>query len=292
MKPEDIDKLFKDRLDNTTPTPPADLWSRLQERIEAEMPQQDQPVMLVEPKDEKRSFMWLYSSIAAAISLVLTVGVVFYNVKTTPEVGSTLAKKEQKQDLTETPVVKQPAPKAIAQVNVERKSEKKADTQATDNANAASKVTDEVLNTKAIAETITRKPVIKTTPVTTTTDSPMVSETALAASLPTEVPEVVTPDVKPVMPASPAFAATTSDMNAEPVEIIIKRAVASQTTQPAVEEEPSGTDKKTGVAKNIFKQVKNLASGEPVELSEIVRADKISLQTQIGKQKISKVINL
>ena len=42
MRPEDIDKLFKERLGNTSPTPPTDLWNRLQERIETEMPQPEE----------------------------------------------------------------------------------------------------------------------------------------------------------------------------------------------------------------------------------------------------------
>lgn len=291
MRPEDIDKLFKDRLDNSTPTPPADLWSRLQERIETEMPQQEKPIMMVQPKEKTRSFIWLYSSIAAAVSLVLTVGVVFYNVKTTPEVSGSLAHKEQTQHIPEAPVALEPISETIAQAEAQKELENFSGAQATEQTKPASKVTEEIIKVQAVASTSTRKPVTKKAPETKAVDKTMENKPVVANNSPVETSAPVTPDVKPVTPGSLAVASPSANMNAEPVEIIIKRAITSQPT-PAEAEEPTSMEKKGLIAKNIFKQVKNIASGEPVELSEIVRADRISLQTQIGKQKISKVINL
>ncbi|GAB3814508.1 hypothetical protein GCM10028895_07680 [Pontibacter rugosus] len=82
-------------------------------------------------------------------------------------------------------------------------------------------------------------------------------------------------------------------MNAEPVEIVIKRAVASQTAMAEETSAPDVPNNKVKLAKNIFKQVRSLAAGDGMELSELgIRADRVALETQIGKQKISKVINL
>ena len=58
MQPEDIDKLFRDRLTGHAPTPPDHLWSQLQQEI--------QPA-------KKRPAMWLYAA-AAAVALLLLVG--------------------------------------------------------------------------------------------------------------------------------------------------------------------------------------------------------------------------
>ncbi|GAB3814503.1 hypothetical protein GCM10028895_07670 [Pontibacter rugosus] len=97
MRPEDIDKIFKERLGNNAPTPPADMWARLQERMEDEKPVmgivQDEKTAVAEPQVKKRSIMWMYSSIAATLSLLLAVSVVFYNINTgTPEINNGLTK--------------------------------------------------------------------------------------------------------------------------------------------------------------------------------------------------------
>lgn len=291
MRPEEIDKLFRERVGNTSPTPPSDLWNRLQERIEEEMPR---PVHTIQPKEEKRSFMWIYSSVAATLSLVLTVGVVFYNIKSDPEVNQTLAKVE-KPVLEEVPSYTAPAPETIAQV--EPTSEKKSELQATEDATPASTITEAVAKPATIAKATKPAKQVKTAEATVAAQPRANVQQAIASNTPTDIPVETAPakpTVKAVTPATlAANTATSADMNAEPVEIIIKRAVASQTAMAEAESEPSGFDKKTRLAKNIFKQVRNLANGEEVELQALgIRADKVALETQIGNKKLSKVINL
>ncbi|OUJ74872.1 hypothetical protein [Hymenobacter crusticola] len=58
MQPEDIDKLFREKLQHHAPTPPAHLWAQLEEEL--------QPA-------KKRPVMWLYAA-AAVIALLLVVG--------------------------------------------------------------------------------------------------------------------------------------------------------------------------------------------------------------------------
>lgn len=299
MRPEDIDKLFKERLGNTSPTPPADLWNRLQERLEAEMPQQA-PLQL---KEEKRSYMWLYSSVAATVSLVLTVGVVFFNINTgTPEVNESLAEKGHV-ELLETPVLPQPAPATIAQAEMatENSSEEiNLSSGATEATPPASTTSEEVVKTEAIAGTtpkaIKQKPALATTAKQhrAKVQQAFANNTLTQRAAEAEAPLAV-PAVKPATPAASSVAKADANLNAAPVEIIIKRSTSTQAPAALAQadEAPTGIDKKAKLAKNIFKQVRNLASGDEVELSDLgIHADKVALNTQIGKQKFSKVINL
>ncbi|MEJ8802332.1 hypothetical protein [Pontibacter sp. H249] len=293
MRPEDIDNLFKERLGNTTPTPPADLWNRLQNRIEDEMPRK------VEIREEKKSFMWIYSSVAATLSLLLTVGVVFYNIKTTPEVSNSLVVKD-KTILQESPVYNAPAEEAIAKVDATTSAaeiilEKKSALQATEDATPASNITERVAKPATLAKANTKAVQQTKTAIAKVAEQPKAdAQQAIADNTPiTEKPA----EVKAVAPAieepvATALAANTN-MNARPVEITIKRSAPAVATAQVDESEEGGFEKKAKLAKNIFKQARNLANGEQVELADLgIRADRIALETQIGKQKISKVINL
>jgi hypothetical protein len=290
MKPEDIDKLFKERLGPSSPTPPADLWSRLQDRIETEMPDANQE------QQKPRGFMYLSYSIAAAIVLLLSVGIVFYNVQRGAVPVDGLAHNkgqvtEQPLIITEPAVTESAPEKGIAQVTAPATGENAAKPEVTAPAVVApTKVNETPRATIAKADP---KPAAKQ-------GSPKTSPNAFAPAT-----QLVAQVEKPAIPDTPqkgdyyntgetvpaTFAANTVDMNAQPVEIIIKRAVAVQQAEEEVEE--SGFEKKQKLAKNIFKQVRNLSNGERVELSELgIHADRIALETHIGKQKISKVINL
>ncbi|RIJ41666.1 hypothetical protein [Pontibacter oryzae] len=306
MKPENIDNLFKERLGNSTPTPPADLWARLQERMEAEeltaaapQPQAEKPV--------KQRFFWMYSSVAATLSLLLTVGVVFYNIDSgTPEIQETLTKHDSKQPqelplsapdytsaATEEVLSKQVEPEAVDATQLSE--EKKSSNQATAANQLASNITKATETQKASARkntnAVQRQTLAKSTPVS---DVAKVDAQPAIASSKKPVTEYTVPTAATVdvVPATLAAAKSDANMNAEPVEIIIKRSVAAQTAMAESNPQTDG-NKKVALAKNIFKQVRNLASGEGVELADLgIRADRVALETKIGKQKISKVINL
>ncbi|MDX5436825.1 MAG: hypothetical protein LPK03_06495, partial [Pontibacter sp.] len=294
MKPEEIDKLFKDRLGNSSPTPSADLWSRLQERMEQENVSR-QPIMLVpeaEQKDGKRRFMWVYSSVAATLSLLLAAGVIFYNIRTgTPEVNQALTKhdnvlkEEVRQGPSEVPAAEAASPGILAQQDDKTEStspeEKNITPQATAEQNAASTITKQPAKQQVYASA-TPKAKVKESTVTKAVDQKAKADvqTAIAANSTPEKPAVEAQPVK----APITQPAASANLNAEPVEIIIKRAVATQAAA-ADEElgEPTQGSKRKALAKSIFKQVRNLASGEGVELSELgIRADRVALETQIG----------
>ncbi|PVY38697.1 hypothetical protein [Pontibacter virosus] len=294
MKPEDIDKLFKERLGPSSPTPHADLWNRLQDRIETEMPAANKG------ESKPRGFMWLSYSIAAAIALLLSVGIVFYNVQN----GSVPVDRDGLADVNglkpEQPlVIPEPvmADAQLAQVTEEPVTSPSDVKEVVEPATPSTTTTPattqaEMVKKQMIAKAETRADVKKASLKNSTRNS--VSAQQLAA----QVEQPATPDAPQKVEigntgetAPATFAANTVDLNAQPVEIIIKRAVAVQEVESEVE--LSGFEKKQKLAKNIFKQVRNLSNGERVELSELgINADRIALETQIGKQKISKVIQL
>ncbi|TPE45887.1 hypothetical protein [Pontibacter mangrovi] len=304
MKPEDIDKLFKERLGNTAPTPPADLWSRLQERMEAE---QEKPLVILTPeaeqkKEGKQRYMWVYSSVAATLSLLLAVGVVFYNIKSgTPEINETITKYDVKlpESRPDAAPILVPEPEAgtpesmMAQTEPAEENsseqEKKSELQATEATNPASNLTKTPTKQQAVAMATTKPKATQQSGNAKATVKEATMEDAQTAIASNTNPATTAKEAAPV---SASAALASANLNAEPVEIIIKRGVASSLTEPAGDEAPTGGRKKA-LAKNIFKQVKNLATGESVELEELgIRADRLALETQIGKQKISKVINL
>ncbi|MBD1396143.1 hypothetical protein H9Q13_03115 [Pontibacter sp. JH31] len=285
MRPEDIDKLFKERLGPSAPTPPADLWNRLQDRMETEMPGTN----LEERKP--KSFMWLSYSVAAAIALVLSVGIVFYNVQRGTVAVDGMARNngqvaEQPLQITE-PIPNAGIAKATESVTAESPIEQHTSNPVASVPKKSSAIPEANIAkvTPQAAGNISRS---KSGASSSTAPTQRVAQVEKAAIL-------VTPEkgdyynTGETVPAS--FASNTVDMNAQPVEIIIKRAVAVQQVEDY--DELSGFEKKQKLAKNLFKQVRNLSNGERVELSELgINADKIALETQIGKQKISKVINL
>jgi cytoskeletal protein RodZ len=288
MKPEDIDKLFKERLGPSSPTPPADLWNRLQDRMEAEMP------ATTEKEDKRGGFMWLSYSIAAAITLLLAVGIVFFNVQrgTVPVDGDLAQHNAQTAEqplpvtdpATDQAVAQATAPTAetapVAPAQTESAAAGTAPVKPTVAANTIAKAESRAAVTKATGPKVEAKVSAPATQLVAKVDKPAIPETVEKGSY---------YNTGETIPAT--FASNTADMNAQPVEIIIKRAVLVQ--QAEEEDEPSGFEKKQKLAKNIFKQVRNFSNGERVELSELgINAERIALETQIGKQKISKVINL
>ncbi|MBX0334660.1 hypothetical protein K3G39_15570 [Pontibacter sp. HSC-14F20] len=294
MKPEDIDKLFKERLGPSSPTPPADLWNRLQDRIETEMP------ALNKGKAKPRGFMWLSYSIAAAITLLLSVGIVFYSVQngTVPVDRDDLANNNVL--IPEQPlVIPEPnvADEQLAQVT-ETDPTSPADEELVETALPAASTSGTTPKQpkaparQVIAKAEPKAAVKKISPKSSTSDYKSAQQLTARLeqpAIPGTTENVASDNTGETAPV--VLTANTVDMNAQPVEIIIKRAAVVQEVQAA--EELSGFEKKQKLAKNIFKQVRNLSNGERVELSELgINTDRIALETQIGKQKISKVIQL
>lgn len=278
MEPEEVDKLFNERLGRMAPAPPVDLWNRLQERMETELPQP-------EKHEEKRRFGWLYYSIAAAVTLLLAVGIVLrYMQPQTTITSGTIAQAEAGKGTVEplqtiTPEVENSEKQGIATVTTPEKVAAPVTVKPAIVDNAQ----------KAVAKKVKTQPRHNTEERWVKVEAPEM----LAQQQPKAAPANGTTSEAAAMQTPASFASAGS---AEPVQIIIKRAVAQDNIAVASAAEPEETsafERKQKLAKSIFKQVKNLSNGEPVSLSELgVNADRIALETRIGKQKVSKVINL
>ena len=293
MKPEDIDKLFKERLGASSPTPPPDLWNRLQDRIETDMPAANKS------EAKPRGFMWLSYSIAAAITLLLSVGVVFYSVQhgTVPMDRDSLAERnglkpeqplvipeQTNSDLqlaqTTAPATELPADEVLIEPKIPNTVVEEAVNQPKSIAKQVIARAEPKVDIKRASRNNSTNAIAPVQQLAAQTKQPAIPEPSQ------NVGSDNTGELSPV-----SLAASSANLNAQPVEIIIKRAVAVQEVEAG--EELNGFEKKQKLAKNIFKQVRNLSNGERVELSELgINADRIALETQIGKQKISKVINL
>ncbi|NEM98810.1 ribonuclease E domain-containing protein [Pontibacter burrus] len=283
MEPEEIDKLFNQRLGRMAPTPPADLWNRLQDRIQEEMPQA-QP----EPQHEQKSrFGFIYYSIAAAITLLLAVGVVLkFNQ---PQAISD-------QTIAQVDVIKQADQPTIAPETETIPEQTIAAATTPDETIAEPVVTPEPTIAAEPKAVVTKKPVTRNAKKTERWVKMEENVKQPAAMLAQQTPKpATTVEVPTVTTHTPASFASAG--SAEPVQIIIKRTVnQDDVAYAAAEEAPEEStsfQRKQKLAKNIFKQVKNLSNGEKVNLEEVgLNADRIALETRIGKQKISKVINL
>ena len=283
MKSEDLDKLFNERLGKMHPAPSADLWNRLQDRMVEEHPaqQESKPVM-----------MWARSyAVAAAITVLLSAGLVFYNVQQeAAKPTDTLAQVEQKDkaETLETPVKSdQWVNKSLAVTTPEPDENEVENTPVSKESITAIKPATEVVEETASVQKPVRQPEKKQSGTATKYNSKHL------ASNTKKLNPIVEPELLPEPEPTVSFASSRTDMNAAPVEIIIKRSVAAHTPESEKETPVSDFSKKQELVKNIFKQVKNLSNGEQVNLSEVgLNADRIALETKIGKQKISKVINL
>ncbi|WP_114782814.1 hypothetical protein [Botryobacter ruber] len=290
METHDIDKLFGERLKNAAPTPPADLWNRLQDRMETEMPVQQQ--------EKKPVMLWRksYYGMAAAVTVLLTATMVFFHLRYNlpaadikiahTEVAATKAAPAVKTPAPATETIAAKQPEATEAAEIRLKNTAAPATIAAAPAKTGTHATPKATDTKQVQHE-GQQPVKQAAPMQT-----------LALSIPTVEPTTPT-DVAAVaaQPVTPiALAASQPDLNAQPVEIIIKRSPSPEVASaPAAEaeEELSGFEKKQRLAKGIFRQARNLTSGEPVDLSDLgINASRIELETQIGKQKFSKVINL
>jgi hypothetical protein len=284
MRPEDIDKLFKDRLGDISPKPSVDLWNRLQDRMEDELPQVNQ-----KQNESKRSFMWVYTSIAASLSLLLAIGVVFYNIRSTPEISETAIAKIDKPVLQEIPTTV-PLSETKNEVIPGKTDfeEKKYLAQATSKTEAASTILKDNNITK-VHKIESSKNGGEHTALEQNPAKPQLANVAITESE-KQVPQA---SQNVLASANSIKEANTNNLDAAPVEIVIRRSINSEIAKADEEANESGLQKRTQIAKNIFKQVRNLANGDEVELQALgIRADRVALETQIGNKRISKVINL
>jgi hypothetical protein len=256
MEPEEIDKLFRDKLAGRPAVPSPDAWMRLQQKMEP-------------PK--KQRTMWVYYA-AASVVVLLICGLLFFNkggdeagpaVATLPRVEPPMvAETPAKVPVESMPVARQQAEPVVAQAPVSTLKQKVS-----------------VRSHRPPGEVLAEQ------------QPPAKGQDLIAASHPassqSREAEAVAPS--PQAPAQDAFARAAPDLSV--VEVVVQRDADARAAQdPSLREQ---LNRKGQLLKNIYKQARNLKNGEPVELAAIgVDKSRIQEETKELKQKLTNVISL
>ena len=268
MEPEEIDKLFKDRLGNLPAMPSADAWMRLQQKME--------------PPKKTRS-MWIYYA-AASVTLLLVAGFWFFSQPSNLNNG-TLATANKPESTLPAPV-KKDAPLIITPPKIKTPG----------NQLAQAEETKPIVKLKTVAQppVKVKKTAAANAQLLAEAKKPKkankikANENALppanTPALPASEPEELLAQVNPEQPAN------ASALTANVVEVRIKR---DETDEAARSDLRENLARKTSLLKNIYKQARNLKNGEQIELAALgINTEKISSETKEIKEKINKIIPL
>jgi hypothetical protein len=279
MEPEEIDKLFRDKLAGMPVLPPADAWNRLQEKMEP-------------PKKEKTR--WLYYA-AASVLLLLMAGILFLKTGDDPA-GPAVATaplpvpqagqpRVEKSAAPETPAIADKTAKPDQTIH------RQPEAPAAQVAASMPVARQAKANNLRVAAAPRRKPGPASHRAAITSPDP---QPVLTARQPEQTLAVAPAVHSPSRPAGAAVQPTSlASVRAMPgvVEVVVTRG-----PDPAADEDLSLRDnlsRKGNLLKNIYKQARNLKNGEPVELAALgVDKEKIKEETKELKQKISNVISL
>ena len=268
MEPEEIDKLFKYRLASLPATPPADAWTRLQQKME--------------PPKKTRS-MWIYYA-AASITLFIISGIWFFTYQNT--LNSNTVATVNKPNTSTSTTIKTDGPVMAIPEEVKTKENPIAQ---------ANAIKPDTKQQPAIQKPVTgRKSGNTPAPIVAKAQKPKKPEKHRAINikadpvntptLPFSEPKEKLAQVNPDMPAQ------TTGLMASVVEVKIKRDTPAEADKSELQENIS---RKTKLLKNIYKQARNLKNGEQVELASLgINTDKINSETKELKHKINKVIPL
>ncbi|MBG8554776.1 hypothetical protein [Hymenobacter guriensis] len=276
MQPEDIDKLFRQRLQGHAPTPPADLWSRL----EAEL----------QPEKKKRPMMWVYS-MAAAIALLLMVGAGWLlRGPQSPTTGS-----ETPLAATETPAS---APASVMETPAPEASKEKMIAQATPSPAPAS-------TTPEARPAAATRPQASAPALVAAASRPARPRSAEASANPTtkssftDVAVVRPPDAQPERtqaapaPTTPAqtlvASATPAASSAAPVgpiEVEVRRQAETPAALAA-----AAPDRRPRLG-GILRQVRNAVRGDQVNLADAGLPETLTVQARVAGRTLTKTIQL
>ncbi|GEO06783.1 hypothetical protein AAE02nite_44470 [Adhaeribacter aerolatus] len=276
MEPEEIDKLFKNRLGNLPVPPSADAWMRLQQKMEP-------------PKKERT--MWIYYA-AASVVILLISGLLLlrnYNPEPTATVAQTEVTMPTEKNNSKNPITQATTPPettSTSETAVIAQVDKKAEVVNREPKLEIRKETTRK-NTDAKLAQVKPKGAGKKSgselPATPTVDTKKDNAPALAL----ENKTIIAPDNQSV--------AANKEINNQVVQVLVKQdntdeAALAYNTETDLRENIS---KKGALLKNIYKQARNLKNGEPVELAALgLTPEKINSEKENIKQKLNKVISL
>ena len=268
MEPEEIDKLFKDRLAGLPAIPPANAWMRLQQKME--------------PPKKTRS-MWIYYA-AASITLLIISGIWFFTNQSTLNNG-TLATINKPKASTSSPVKKEAPVLVIPEENITTEPQiaqtENVQPEVKQKANAPiPAVVERYAKIQAPVIAKVKKPYYKENNLANKKASPIKHLPTSTTSAPEERLAFAKPD-KPL---------AAEDLTASIIEVKIIR------DSPEAEERSELREnlaRKTSLLKNIYKQARNLKNGEQVELASLgINTEKLNSEKKEIKEKLNKVISL
>ncbi|MBC6699353.1 hypothetical protein [Hymenobacter sp. BT190] len=277
MQPEDIDKLFREKLAQHAPTPPAYLWNQLEDEL--------QPT-------KKRPLLWICAA-AASVLLLLVSGVVWLqNNGLQPASSGAIA---TAQSSAQRPQLATPEPAAP----VENKNTVASTPQATTPPPAASSPSDATTGLVASSRPL-QSPATSTRQPATTTARPRVvapatqpasqaAQEAVAVQAPSPQPER---PLEPVAPASQplpalALAATPAPAPTGPIEVEVRRS-----TVPAVATAAQATPRQRSLGGVLLRQARNAVRGERLSLAEAGLPETVTVQAHVAGRTLTKVIQL
>lgn len=283
MQPEDIDKLFRDRLEGHAPTPPAYLWNQL----EAEL----QPA-------KKRPVLWMWAA-AASVALLLVSSLLWLYTGPGRISGST-------------PVATSgPAAQPVAPATpLEKKSSNPAEVQATPPQELASNAPKATAPEEAPAaarrqpaDAHEQEPQLAAATPATRRAAPSAkrlatapASEAVATTKPKAQPERKPAPVDALTEAQPqvAVAALRSATPPAPTGPIVVEVRRSE--EPAVASvaapEPAETNSRVRLGNLLLRQARNAVRGEKVTLGQSVLPETVTVQARVAGHTLTKVIQL
>ena len=257
MQPEDIDKLFREKLERHAPPPPGYLWAQL----EAEL----QPA-------RKRPVMWLYAS-AAVITLLMLAGAAWLwrganlnpavgtvaTVATKPATKTTEAVSSKNSSSQATLPAAQPSTPSEAAVATAPTKQPTAEAQPTQPLRSKPAATRQLARATAVPRSSSPKK-LSTNPA---------QNTMVATLTPTKAqPErPVTEETQPKAPQqlpTVATASTTPSVPTGPIEVEVRQSSATAALV-ATQEAP----RRGRLGGQVMRQVTNALRGEPVTLPRL-----------------------
>ncbi|WP_375435389.1 hypothetical protein [uncultured Hymenobacter sp.] len=287
MQPEDIDKLFRDRLEGHAPAPPAYLWNQLEEEL--------QPA-------KKRPALWLWA--AAAVVLLLASGLLWLQLSPTSGTGSAplaaSAKPTRSANQGQQAVV-EPAKKSVAATHPQA-------TTAPALASTLPKAATVAAPTASVRQPEGAHPEARQQLTASTTRPTRINKTfrpastpeivktnpapeAVAATAPKTQPERSLPSVEALAPArtQPALAlAATPSVPTGPIEVEVHR--SNDATAVAATDAASTSRRSLGGI--LLRQARNAVRGERVSLAETGLPETVTVQARVGNRTLTKVIQL
>ncbi|ALD20867.1 hypothetical protein [Hymenobacter sp. DG25A] len=270
MQPEDIDKLFRDRLQGHAPTPPAFLWDKL----EAEL----------QPAHKKRPVMWLYAS-AAVVALLLAGGA--WLLRTGPQSASSIEMAT---------VVSRPSAPAISQpATASEAIEKEISTPQATAASPSASTLSKAVATAAPAPARQQPTTNNASAPRTTRGLAATENRAVAAATPRPAHPERTVKAEPIptitpepVPAALASTTTTPVPAAPlgPIEVEVRRQ-----TQAPVALASNGPASRPRLG-SLIRHARNVLRGDQVNLAEAGLPETVTVQARVAGHTLTKVIQL